>query len=866
MAGNGIWHKTSVQAAQETKHTYSKATLPGQKRSYSDVEPSAGFPCPIIPSRSATAQLSVGKPAGSPRLSASPITTLAAAHRNRGLSEYSQRRTIQATPSSSVDPFLSLAHTVYGLPRPLIHNFAKLGIHSIYPWQKACLLGPGLLIGEKNLIYSAPTGGGKSLVADVLMLKRVLEDKDAKAILVLPYVALVQEKVRWLRHIVDGLAKVNAPPPVDEANRLWRRRADENTIRVVGFFGGGKVQSTWADFDIGVCTIEKSMQVVGMSATLSNIRLLSTWLDGHSYETKYRPVPVEEHLVYESHVYPAATTSELLKTANQLKNVSQPTQSEAMAIRRIEPSVHRELKDPVVNSVVALAAETARAGYGALVFAGSRGACETDAKLIARVLPQQEEVEPTLFDKRVGLLAELRSLSTGLDAALEETIPSGVAFHRLTTEERELIANAYDMGVLKVCVATCSLAAGINLPARRVILHNARMGRDFVGPSMLRQMRGRAGRKGKDEVGETYLCCRKDDLEQVVDLMHSEMPQLTSGLNSDKQRIQRALLEVIAIRLATSRDSIDDYAAKTLLACTGDLALVRKCVQSSLDNLLSLNFVEVDGLDGFRPTQLGKAIVASALDPDDGTFIHKELQRALKAFVMDGEMHILYMFTPVQDYGTNINWQVFRNEMEALDDSGHRVLGFLGLKRAVINRLAQGGVLKESTAEEQDVIRVHRRFYMALQLRDLCNEMPIHVVARKYDVHRGAVQTLSQTCTGFAAGMIKFCEQMGWGIMSAALDHFSDRLRAGARADLLALAKITFIKSRTARIFWESGYRSIAAVANADPRELAQPSKVRIKAQDSSQYEEKMMAKAQVISNSANRLWQIEMQHDVYEE
>ncbi|KAM0600120.1 hypothetical protein ACHAPN_000585 [Verticillium nonalfalfae] len=642
---------------------------------------------------------------------------------------------------------------------------------TIYPWQKACLLGPGLLSGEKNLIYSAPTGGGKSLVADVLMLKRVLEDKDAKAILVLPYVALVQEKVRWLRHIVDGLAKVNDPPPVDEANRLWRRRADENTIRVVGFFGGGKVQSTWADFDIGVCTIEKanamintaiddcsikhlrivvldelhmidddhrgylmelmatklislpqSMQVVGMSATLSNIRLLSTWLDGHSYETKYRPVPVEEHLVYESHVYPAATTSELLKTANQLKNVSQPTQSEAMAIRHIEPSVHRELKDPVVNSVVALAAETARAGYGALVFAGSRGACETDAKLIARVLPQQEEVEPTVFDKRVGLLAELRSLSTGLDAALEETIPSGVAFHRLTTEERELIANAYDMGVLKVCVATCSLAAGINL----------------------------------------------------------------------------ALLEVIAIRLATSRDSIDDYAAKTLLACTGDLALVRKCVQSSLDNLLSLNFVEVDGLDGFRPTQLGKAIVASALDPDDGTFIHKELQRALKAFVMDGEMHILYMFTPVQDYGTNINWQVFRNEMEALDDSGHRVLGFLGLKRAVINRLAQGGVLKGSTAEEQDVIRVHRRFYMALQLRDLCNEMPIHVVARKYDVHRGAVQTLSQTCTGFAAGMIKFCEQMGWGIMSAALDHFSDRLRAGARADLLALAKITFIKSRTA--------------------------------------------------------------------
>ena len=55
----------------------------------------------------------------------------------------------------------------------------------------------------------------------------------------------------------------------------------------------------------------------------------------------------------------------------------------------------------------------------------------------------------------------------------------------LTTEERDAIATAYDQGVIKVIVATCSLAAGINLPARRVILHGARMGAELVGPSML---------------------------------------------------------------------------------------------------------------------------------------------------------------------------------------------------------------------------------------------------------------------------------------------------------------------------------------------------------------------------------------------
>lgn len=55
----------------------------------------------------------------------------------------------------------------------------------------------------------------------------------------------------------------------------------------------------------------------------------------------------------------------------------------------------------------------------------------------------------------------------------------------MTIEERDVVARAYDNGIISVIVATCSLAAGINLPARRVILHGARMGRDLIGPAML---------------------------------------------------------------------------------------------------------------------------------------------------------------------------------------------------------------------------------------------------------------------------------------------------------------------------------------------------------------------------------------------
>lgn len=108
--------------------------------------------------------------------------------------------------------------------------------------------------------------------------------------------------------------------------------------------------------------------------------------------------------------------------------------------------------------------------------------------------------------------------------------------------------------------------------------------------------------------------------------------------------------------------------------------------------------------------------------------------------------------------------------------------------------------------------------------------------------------------------------------MAAVLDHVADRLKAGAKADLLELAKITFVKSRTARVFYDNGFKSVASIANADPMELvpilmqAQPTKVRLQSKDEVKYEEKLLAKAKVIADSANRLWQLQMQQEISEE
>jgi replicative superfamily II helicase len=145
------------------------------------------------------------------------------------------------------------------MPQQLTSNFESLGVHWIYPRQSSCLLGKGLLSGETNLSYTARTGGGKSLVADILLLKRIIEEPTNKAIVVLPYVALVQEKLEWLRKLVEGMSK-NMESFVEqdlEASPRLRRKTPHSHIRVAGFFGGSRARQIWVDIDIAVCTIEK---------------------------------------------------------------------------------------------------------------------------------------------------------------------------------------------------------------------------------------------------------------------------------------------------------------------------------------------------------------------------------------------------------------------------------------------------------------------------------------------------------------------------------------------------------------------------------------------------------------------------------
>ena len=112
----------------------------------------------------------------------------------------------------------ALSHPMWQLPVHIVQGYARNGVRRMYEWQLECLSVPGVLNGE-NLVYCAPTSGGKTLVAELLMIRRVRAAirSGGKALLVLPFVSMVTEKVAYLKHLCrsdhDPRALLTTPSP-----------------------------------------------------------------------------------------------------------------------------------------------------------------------------------------------------------------------------------------------------------------------------------------------------------------------------------------------------------------------------------------------------------------------------------------------------------------------------------------------------------------------------------------------------------------------------------------------------------------------------------------------------------------------------
>nr|XP_036224574.1 DNA polymerase theta isoform X3 [Bactrocera oleae] len=721
----------------------------------------------------------------------------------------------------------------------------------MFDWQIECLSNPKVIFEHCNLVYSAPTSAGKSLVSEILLLKTVLE-RGKKVLFILPFISVVREKMFYLQDLLTVAG-----------------------YRVEGFFGGYTPPGGFDSIHVAICTIEKAnsiinkllelgklddigtvvvdevhlisdpgrgyilelliakvlymsrkygfqLQVVTMSATLANVELLKRWLDAELYITDFRPVALQEMIKIGNKIFD--------NKLRPLRDINALLQGEEYPLPQIQND-----NDHVAH----LCIETLLEGCSVIVFCPSKDWCENLATQLASAI-QSLIRKDDHWGKRLRaqikcdeideVKKQLRDIPTGLDTVLDRMITFACAFHHagLTSEERDIIEASFKACVLKIIVATSTLSSGVNLPARRVLIRTPMFGGRQMSSLTYRQMIGRAGRTGKDTLGESILICTPANTRIGQELIQADLKPIYSCLEQENStHLKRALLEVISSGVAITKDDIKCFVNCTLLSAEKQLSEQGKdkskddeehFITDALDFLIEYEFVrlQVDSAtnrESYVATRLGQACLAASMPPTDGLILFAELQKSRRCFVLESELHAVYLVTPysvcyqLQD----LDWLLFLDMWEKLTPAMKKVGELVGVKESFLVRAMRG-----QSKLDYKLMQIHKRFYTALALQELVNEVPINSVAAKYKCTRGMLQSLQQMSSTFAGIVTAFCNTLQWPTLSLVVSQFKERLFFGIHRDLIDLMRLSDLNHKRARALFDAGITTLVDLANAD--------------------------------------------------
>ncbi|MDY6959361.1 MAG: DEAD/DEAH box helicase, partial [Halobacteriota archaeon] len=391
-----------------------------------------------------------------------------------------------------------------GLSREVIEHYQRSGISELYPPQCEAV-EKGLLL-RKNIMAAVPTASGKTMIAELAMLHSVLDG--GKAIYIVPLRALASEKYERFSQFGSLGIKVGistgdldtrddylgsndiivvTSEKMDSLMRndvAWIR---EITVIVIDEIHLIDSPNRGPTLEIAIAKLRRASpdaHILALSATISNASEVAKWLDAVQIESDWRPVDLKEGVLLDGVINFDGKKKEII-----------------------------DHKDHTVSLVM----DTLKDGGQCLVFESTRRFSEKTAERIGKAVVKvlEEDIKKDLK----SLSSEIRSVSgTELGERLAKTVENGSAFHHagLKSEQRRLVENGFKENKIKIITSTPTLAAGINLPARRVIIKNYRRyepNRGSVPIPVLeyKQMCGRAGRPELDPYGESVLIAKGPD-------------------------------------------------------------------------------------------------------------------------------------------------------------------------------------------------------------------------------------------------------------------------------------------------------------------------------------------------------------------
>jgi replicative superfamily II helicase len=547
---------------------------------------------------------------------------------------------------------------------------------------------PAILETDDNVVVSAPTASGKTALAELAICRTLA--RDGTALFLAPMRALTNEKeAEWERfedmgysvYVVTGERDLNSrraeradilvmtPEKADSATRKHETprygfitNVDCCVIDEVHLLDSDKRGSV---LEVTISRLRRlcSPRVVALSATMPNVEDIAGWLDAPQSNTfrfdgSYRPVPL--HATVETYAHGENPFADKYRRLYRALDLAQP-----------------HVED----------------GGQALIFVSSRQDTVRAAEKARDVITERDIEMGARGDYDFHVDAEdLR------DTTLRQSVIDGVGFHHagLSREDKNAVEAWFKQGKIQILFSTSTLAWGVNLPARCVVirdtkLHDPLEGEVDMSPLDVLQMLGRAGRPGYDDAGHAHVVCDGADAAKYRTLLQ-EGKDIESRLAGE---LDAHLNAEIALGTINNVDDVMDWLETTFYYVRANAApesyssgdSLREQVRDTLRSLVSDGFVVTEaGNLGLEATALGRlaskfymrldtarafATVAEQSDGDGDTMTDED--DILQAVASAGEFDSV---SARRDEREAVR-AVLGNAGDSLDPSNRKVLAIL---------------------------------------------------------------------------------------------------------------------------------------------------------------------------------------------
>ena len=692
------------------------------------------------------------------------------------------------------------------IPEELKEVTLRIGIAELYPPQEEAV-NAGVL-DCKNLVLASPTASGKTLIAELAGLKHILE-RSGKVIYLTPLRALANEKYDEFKkycslrkkdgkRVTVGISTGDydrADPWLqrndiivttnEKADSLLRHRAnwmEEITLVVadeIHLLNEAERGPTLEVVLARLMQVSPETQILALSATINNVDEIAAWLKAQYVVTEWRPVTLKEGV--------------LLNDEIQYKDGD---------ARKID----KKTRHPAINLVL----NTIKNGGQALVFASTRKNAASVAKQIAK---HTNEILSRPIRHTLGHEAE-RILNAGertrISENLADLVKCGTAFHHagLAGVHRKQIETLFKEGKIKVLTATPTLAFGVNLPARTVVIQDYRryeVGYGYYPIAVLeyKQMAGRAGRPKYDKVGEAILIAKTaDEADYLMDSYVLAKPERLWSRLAVEKIIRGHVLATVASDFAKTENGVYEFFAKTFYAHQYDIKAIRSLIAKILKYLTDEDMLVFNG-DKVSATKFGKRVSELYIDPASAVVIRDALKNKPATLT---EFSLLHLITHTPDMGPVMRPYSQELDQLAITMEDHREEFFTQLPNEWDDHFSYEEFLGEVKT--------------ATVLNNWIEEATEDTLIERFRVQPGDLYKTIENAKWLLHATDELAALFGCKEILPLTSELIERVSKGIKKELLPIVKLEGIGRVRGRIIYNAGYKSIDDIKHAPLEEL----------------------------------------------